>query len=163
MKRTFIGTFALAFALSGISGWPRQDRTSNGNTTGTSAPRGGDSGGSSSSRRWLQRLERRLERFQFRRRRWDGGSRVARRLAGRRLGSAARRADEQRSRGGSQVGSGEAVSRGGSGSGSSGGSDRAGLPSGSGDATRAPFRPTAVPRRPPGDRHRRRARSGPRR
>ena len=48
MKRTFIGHLALAFALSGTR-WPRQDRTSNGNTTGTSAPSGGDSGGSSGS------------------------------------------------------------------------------------------------------------------
>jgi hypothetical protein len=50
MKRTSIGTFALAFALSGISLAAAQDRSSNGNTTGSAAPRGGDSGGGATSR-----------------------------------------------------------------------------------------------------------------
>jgi hypothetical protein len=48
MKRRFIGALAVAFAVSGVgnvSMAAAQDRTSNGNTTGTSAPRGGDSGG----------------------------------------------------------------------------------------------------------------------
>jgi PEGA domain len=48
MKRAYISSFALAFALSGMSLAAAQDRTSNGNTTGTSVPRGGDGGGSSS-------------------------------------------------------------------------------------------------------------------
>ena len=47
MKRAYISSFALAFALSGMSLAAAQDRTSNGNTTGSSVPRGGDGGGSS--------------------------------------------------------------------------------------------------------------------
>ena len=53
MKRRFIGALAVAFAVSGVgsvSMAAAQDRTSNGNTTGTSAPRGGDSGGGAVSR-----------------------------------------------------------------------------------------------------------------
>jgi hypothetical protein len=51
MKRRYISSFALAVALSGIgslSSAAAQDRTSNGNTTGTSVPRG-DGGGTATS------------------------------------------------------------------------------------------------------------------
>ena len=49
MKRAYISSFALAFALSGMSLAAAQDRTSNGNTTGSSVPRGGDGGSSGGS------------------------------------------------------------------------------------------------------------------
>jgi hypothetical protein len=45
MRNRFISTLAIAFAVSGLT-VAAQDRTSNGNTTGTAVPRGGDGGGS---------------------------------------------------------------------------------------------------------------------
>jgi hypothetical protein len=52
VRERFVSTFAIAFAVGSLTAgaaWAGQDRTSNGNTTGTSAPRGGDSGSSSTS------------------------------------------------------------------------------------------------------------------
>lgn len=49
MKRSSIATLTVAFALSGLTAVAAQDRTSNGNTTGTAVPRG-DSGGGAVSR-----------------------------------------------------------------------------------------------------------------
>jgi hypothetical protein len=112
MKRTSIGTFALAFALSGISLAAAQDRTSNGNTTGSAAPRGGDSGGGGAVSRGGD----------------SGGSSGSSSSGGSSGGSvsapsgwssheAPRRADEPRSR------SGQAVSRGGGNTAASAGGD----------------------------------------
>ena len=129
MKRTSIGTLALAFALSGMSLAAAQDRTSNGNTTGSAVPRGGDGGGGGASSSG-----------------GSGGSSSGGSSSGGSMGGgsvsapanlpsyeAPRRADEQRSRGGSSS-SGEAVSRGGR---SSGGSTAASSGSESGETRRA--------------------------
>jgi PEGA domain len=50
MKQRFVSTVALAFAISSVTAVAAQDRTSNGNTTGTAVPRGGDGGGSATPR-----------------------------------------------------------------------------------------------------------------
>ena len=49
MKQRFVSTVALAFALSSVTALAAQDRTSNGNTTGSAVPRG-DGGGSATPR-----------------------------------------------------------------------------------------------------------------
>ncbi|HET7218297.1 MAG TPA: PEGA domain-containing protein [Vicinamibacterales bacterium] len=49
MKKNLVTTLAVAFAISGLTAASAQDRTSNGNTTGSAVPRG-DGGGSAVSR-----------------------------------------------------------------------------------------------------------------
>lgn len=54
MKQRFVSTLAIAFAISGMTGLSAvaaQDRTSNGNTTGSAVPRGGGDGGGSAAPR----------------------------------------------------------------------------------------------------------------
>ena len=51
-RQRFVSAFAITFAVGSLTAgaaWAGQDRTSNGNTTGTAAPRGDSGGGSSSS------------------------------------------------------------------------------------------------------------------
>jgi len=111
MKRTSIGTLALAFALGGMSLAAAQDRTSNGNTTGSSAPRGGDSGGGAVSRGGDSGGSGSSGGSSSSSGSSSMGSGSSSAPAGWSSYEAPRRADDQRSRGGATP-RGEAVSRG---------------------------------------------------
>jgi hypothetical protein len=150
-RQSFGSTIAIAVAVSSLtigSAWAAQERTSNGNTTGSAVPRGGGDGGGASSGGAPSSGSSSGSSS-------SGSSMGSSSMPGGSMMEAPRRADDQSSRGrsaGSNPSTGRAVSRGGDsprggGSTSASSGDRAS--SGDGDSPRR-----AVPAysRPRGDR-----------